>query len=946
MLQEVIVVRGAREHNLRDVELSLPKRQLIVLTGPSGSGKSSLAFDTLFTEGRRRYLESLSVYARQFIGEMARPAVSELRGLGPSIAIDQRTTTRNPRSTVGTITEIYDFMRVLWTHLGERPDASSEDDEGRLWRSGEAAIREDVLSLEKGTRFVVLSPLVRNRKGEFKDLIEKMRRGGFVRMRIDGEEVDLSEEIALRKQKRHDIDLVVDRLKMRPGLEKRIEDSMRAAFEASGGFCEIEVLGEKREVAYTLHFSSQDVSAPALSTQKFSFNSPLGMCKACQGLGTTYDMAVDLVIPDPSKSVKEGAIEAWGFKHQGRYPLAMSEDTLEGIAGALRMNLDKPFKKLTKRQKRIFLHGSEKPLSIKIERKGKTRRYKRAFGGVLGKLMDTYRSTHSEVIKGYLGDMIVEQTCPSCEGSRLNPEARGITVCGMTISAFSALPISDALERIQTFRFEGQRAKIAVELLPEIESRLRFLHDVGLGYLQLARSGPTLSGGESQRIRLASQLGSGLTGVTYILDEPSIGLHARDHRRLLTTLESLRDQGNTIIVVEHDRETMESADYLVDFGPGAGRHGGRVMYAGAAHRIGEAEGSLTGDYLSGRKRIEIPEKRRKGTGKDIVIHGARANNLQNIKARFPLGKLICVTGVSGAGKSTLVNSILLPAAISTVVGNRRQIGEHKRIVGLDALSRVIDIDQKPIGRTPRSNPATYTKVFDLIRGHFAQLPESRMYGYKPGRFSFNVKGGRCEVCKGSGVRTLEMQFLADVYVPCEVCDGKRYNEATLRVHYRGHSISDILKLPVSDALELFQENPPIRRVLQTLEDVGLGYIQLGQPSPTLSGGEAQRVKLSRELAKATSGHTLYILDEPSTGLHFEDIRHLLEVMYRLVDAGNTMVVIEHNMEIIQCADHVIDLGPEGGSGGGHIVAEGTPEVVSKVAKSHTGRWLVEALSEG
>ena len=943
---EYIVVSGAQEHNLRSVSVRIPKGKLTVFTGPSGSGKSSLAFDTIFAEGRRRYLESLSVYARQFVGEMRRPIVDDIRGLGPTIAIDQRTVSNNPRSTVGTITEIYDFMRILWSRVGIQSCTNCGKSVGR---SDPQTIVRQILAWPTDTQFVVLSPLVKNRKGAFKDVIEKARKGGYSKIRVDGETLDLGDDIDLKKTVRHRVELVVDRLKLKDGIESRLLDSIKAALEASGGECLLERRepdGRVKEWAFSEHLSCSDceLAFPELSAQSFSFNSPIGACERCQGLGVTEEIDPALVVPDDTLSLAGGAIAAWNWPGK-QNPITLAPEILESVCIALGFAPDTPFRDLTEEQRRKLLFGSPKPIDIKWSRRGVQGSYPLIFSGLVTDLLDQYRSSTRDAVRTFLASFIVKRVCSNCEGTRLRAESCAVQLnenSNSAIQAFNALTVEEAARRFEEVTFEGARAIIAREIIPEIRSRLSFLSEVGLGYLQLNRPGPTLSGGESQRIRLASQLGSGLTGVTYVLDEPSIGLHARDQHRLLKTLADLRERGNTIVVVEHDESTMLAADYLVDFGPGAGHRGGQVTYAGSGHDVIHSH-SLTAEYLSGRRRLEVPQQRRTEGGRALWIRGAQQNNLKNIDVEIPLNRLVCVTGVSGAGKSTLINEILLPLAEATLHRARRRVGEHEQIEGLEFLDRVIAIDQKPIGRTPRSNPATYTKLFDLIRTHFSLLPESKIYGYPPGRFSFNVAGGRCETCGGAGIRTIEMQFLADTYVPCESCRGKRFNEATLRVTYRGRSIAEVLKASVEEALDLFSEHPAICRILETLNDVGLGYLELGQPSTTLSGGEAQRIKLSRELARPQRGHTLYVLDEPSTGLHYEDIRHLLAVLNRLVDSNNTVVVIEHNLDIIKSADYLIDLGPEGGEGGGHVVAFGTPEDVVE-ANTHTATALASVLA--
>jgi excinuclease ABC subunit A len=936
---ELLTVRGAREHNLQGVDLSLPKRKLIVMTGPSGSGKSSMAFDTIYAEGRRRYLDSLSVYARQFVGELRRPSVEELKGLSPTIAIEQKTAGHNPRSTVGTITEVFDFMRVLWSAVGER---QADGQQASAALTPQEALTE-VMELPEGTKALVLSPIARNRKGLFKDEIEAARRDGFAKLLVDGALLDLGDDIRLQKTKRHTIDLVVDRVVVRANQAQRLEKALQVAVERGQSQAQVEAQtpdGQTLTFDVHVHADSELLSRSGqhgLSAQCFSFNSPLGMCKACEGLGYSLEINPARVIADPDRPITDGAIAPWAWNGVNAERLVPDADVLRALYLRLAINPASPWAAWTDPQQRALLFGlGDERLDVAP---ASARAYRLRFDGLLAHWLKVYQETWG-TLRDFLSQFVEKRPCVACAGARLNQEALSITVGGMSIGQVNALTVVGALDFFKRLRVRGARARVAEEVVPEVLRRLQFLQEVGLGYLQLARSGPTLSGGESQRIRLASQLGSGLTGVLYVLDEPSIGLHPRDHRRLLATLESLRDQGNTIIVVEHDEDTIRAADYLVDFGPGAGKEGGQVMFSGDASLIGGAR-SLTADYLTGRRVIPIPTTRRAGSGHCITVRAPTQNNLRGQDVRFPLGTFTCVTGVSGAGKSTLVNEILFPAALNAAARTRWPVGACAGVDGLEHIDRVIDIDQQPIGRTPRSNPATYAKVFDLIRALYATLPDSQIYGYQPGRFSFNVKGGRCEACEGAGIRTLEMQFLADVYLPCEVCQGRRFNEATLRVRYRSKNIADVLAMNIPEALAHFDAHPAICKILKTMQDVGLGYLQLGQPSTTLSGGEAQRVKLSKELARPDTGKTLYVLDEPSTGLHFEDIRHLLVVLQRLVDAGNTVVVIEHNLDIIRAADHLIDLGPEGGEGGGALTAEGTPEVVAQSLSSHTGRCLAK-----
>ena len=942
MSTESIYVKGAREHNLKNLELTIPKRQLVVFTGPSGSGKSSLAFDTLFAEGQRRYVESLSAYARQFLGQLEKPQYDEIRGLSPTISIEQKSTSNNPRSTVGTITEIYDYLRVLYARVGRQ----------HCWKCGDPVgsassqqIVDNLMELDEGTKFLVLAPLVRNRKGEFRELFDSLRKRGFTRAIVDGDVVEIADIEKLKKSFRHTIDAVVDRMIARPSRRARIADSVEIALELGDRNVAIRIESGDRD-GERLYYSERaycarcDIAYPPLTQQSFSFNSPLGACSSCNGLGTSMRMDPDKVVPDPSVSIAKDAIEP--YRRRQSKAARWNWRVLNALCEHHGINTKAPWADLPDDAKALILEGSPVVETLKV--KGRKRPTKVQWEGVLPQLARYFQTSESDTMREYYGTFLAAAPCESCGGARLRKESRAVLVAGRSLPDVCLLPIEESHAHFEEMTLEGADAVIGEELLKEIRNRLGFLLNVGLSYLSLMRQGPTLSGGEAQRIRLASQLGSQLSGVLYILDEPSIGLHQRDNLRLLQTLEQLRDGGNSVIVVEHDQETMEKADWIVDFGPGAGSEGGEILFSGRPSELLEAEGNITADYLAGRKEIEIPTERRSPNRGAIEVLGARENNLRDIDLRIPLGTFTCVTGVSGAGKSTFVGDILYPAAANVIYTQKeRDVGAHREIKGLEGIDKVIQIDQKPIGRTPRSNPATYTKLFDHIRSLFAKLPDSQIYGFKPGRFSFNVKGGRCEACLGAGVRKIEMLFLADVYVTCDVCRGRRFNEATLRVKYRGHSIADVLALPVREALELFEPHPKIRRALQTLDDVGLGYLQLGQSSTTLSGGEAQRIKLSRELAKIATGDTLYILDEPSTGLHFDDIRKLLHVVQRLVDAGNTVVMIEHNLDIIKTADHIIDLGPEGGSGGGWIVAEGTPEEVAQVEESFTGGFLRKLL---
>jgi excinuclease ABC subunit A len=933
-----IVIRGAREHNLQNLTLRLPRQSLIVITGVSGSGKSSLAFDTLYAEGQRRYVESLSAYARQFLGQMEKPEVDAIEGLSPAIAIEQRSAGSNPRSTVATITEIYDYLRLLFARLGV-PHCPKCDT--RMSRQNVSEMVDQLLAQCAGQRVALLAPLVRGRKGEYRKELEQVRRRGYLRARIDGEWVELDHPPKLARTRRHDIEIVVDRLTVDTAARTRLADSIENALELAGG-----MVAAAREGHEDLVFS-QGAACPRCGTsvdpvepRSFSFNSPYGACKTCDGLGTQLRVDPDRVVPDPTKSVAEGAIAAWGDA-SGTWV----GGTLRALAKAYRFSLETPWNRLPARVRDLLLEGSGKR-ELRFEfklKKGAAWAHQGTFEGVLRNLERRYRETSSESVRRWIGSLMNPTPCPACGGRRLRPESLAVRLDGMSIADWSALPVTAARERAAALRFAGGQASVASPILKEINSRLGFLVDVGVGYLTLDRPAATLAGGEAQRIRLATQIGSQLTGVLYILDEPSIGLHHRDNRRLLDTLTRLRDLGNTVVVVEHDRDTMESADWLVDLGPGAGRHGGRLVAAGPPAAVRSHPDSLTGHYLAGARSIPLPPMRRAGNGTRLEVLGARAHNLKDVDVAFPLGCFICVTGVSGSGKSTLVNDILLAAVSRRLLGGGPLPGEHRDLRGLEHLDKVVAIDQSPIGRTPRSNPATYTGAFGFIRDLFARLPESKVRGYGPGRFSFNVKGGRCEHCQGDGLKKIEMHFLPDVFVRCDVCHGRRYNRETLEVLYRGRSIADVLDMTVEEALEFLGAVPPIRRKLETLKGVGLGYIHLGQSATTLSGGEAQRVKLATELSRVATGRTLYILDEPTTGLHFEDVRVLLEVLQALVSRGNSVVVIEHNLDVVKCADWVIDLGPEGGDHGGAVVAGGTPEAVADTRGSHTGAALREVL---
>jgi excinuclease ABC subunit A len=943
---EFISVKGAREHNLKSVTLQIPKKRLVVFTGVSGSGKSSLAFDTLYAEGQRRYVESLSSYARQFLGQMEKPKYDTIRGLSPTISIEQKAASNNPRSTVGTITEVHDYLRVLYASIGVQHCPSCERVVGKQTAQ---QIVESILELPEGSRILLLAPLVQNRKGEYRDLLADVGKRGFSRARVDGMVHQLSERLALDKKLKHDIELVVDRLLVKDGIRARLTDSVETALREGKGTLIVADADKEQKVGpgidpeeYKRHdrFYSElnachacGLSFGELAPQGFSFNSPLGSCPDCQGLGTRAEMDPDLIVPDPSRTIREGAVEPWASgMERGE---GWTFEFVEHLSRALRLDLDTPFAKLPRKDRDVVMYGTA------AAGEG---RFRIEWEGVVRQLYRRFKSTGSEAMRRYYMRYFSDKPCQTCGGERLRPESRAVRIRGKGIVELSRLTIQEAHAWLAALDLRGNEARIGDELLKEIRNRLKFLLDVGLGYLTLDRPGPSLSGGESQRIRLASQMGSELTGVIYILDEPSIGLHQRDNGKLLATLKRLRDVGNSVIVVEHDQETMEEADWIVDFGPGAGAHGGEIVAQGTPAEVTRNPASLTGAYLSGRSEIAVPERRRAVEHGEITVVGGQENNLKDVRVSFPLARLVAVTGVSGAGKSTLVNAILRPALMRHHHGAREVPGKHERIEGAALVDKVIDINQQPIGRTPRSNPATYTKVFDFIREVFAQTPEARAFGYQPGRFSFNVKGGRCEACQGDGMKLVEMHFLADVLVPCEVCGARRFNEATLRVTFKGKNIAEVLDLSVSEAAELFQHHREISRILGTLEEVGLGYIKIGQPSPTLSGGEAQRIKLSRELARVGTGRTLYILDEPTTGLHFEDVKRLLHVLDRLVDAGNTVVVIEHNLDVIKCADWVIDLGPEGGDEGGRVMAEGTPEGVARMKESYTGQYLGKALA--
>ena len=945
-----ITVQGAREHNLKNVDLQIPRNRMVVFTGLSGSGKSSLAFDTLFAEGQRRYVESLSAYARQFLGRMDKPDVDFIEGLSPAVSIDQKTTNRNPRSTVGTITEIYDYLRLLFARTGiphcpvcGEPVSSQTPQQ----------MVDSLLHLAERTRFQVLAPVVHGRKGEFQDLLELLRSDGYARALIDGEMRQLSDDITLTKQKKHTIEVVVDRLVIKDGVRQRLTDSIETALKLAKGrivvdFVDLDEHDPKRRRPFSERRAcpnGHELEIDEIEPRTFSFNAPYGACPECTGIGYKLEIDPELVIPDPDKSLADGAIEPWGMtKTSGEY----YRHVLEGLAEDMGFDMATPWRKLPEATRHAIMYGHDFKVKVSYRNRwGRLREYSTGFEGVVRTLMRRHDETDSEQMKQYYESYMREVPCQSCHGRRLKPEVLAVTVGDRSIAEVSEMPVQRSLQWATDLHLDGAAAKIAGEVLKEIRSRLGFLNDVGLNYLTLARAAKTLSGGEAQRIRLATQIGSGLVGVMYVLDEPSIGLHQRDNERLIATLHHLRDLGNTLIVVEHDEETIERADWLVDIGPGAGEHGGEVVYSGPARHLVEASRSITGDYIARRRRIEVPEHRRRvRKTKQLKVVGARENNLKDIDVNFPLGVMTCVTGVSGSGKSTLVNSILYPVLANKLNGARIVPGKHRRVDGVSACDKVIHVDQNPIGRTPRSNPATYTGVWDKIRTLFAKTPEAQVRGYGPGRFSFNVKGGRCEACHGDGTLKIEMNFLPDVYVECEECHGKRYNRETLEVKYNGKTVSDVLDMPIEEAARFFKAYPSISRYLDTLTQVGLGYIRLGQPAPTLSGGESQRVKLATELQRRATGNTVYILDEPTTGLHFEDVRKLLIVLQGLVDKGNTVIVIEHNLDVVKSADWLIDLGPEGGDGGGTVVAEGTPEQVAQHKESWTGRFLAPMLKEG
>ncbi|SCL37111.1 excinuclease ABC subunit A [Micromonospora rhizosphaerae] len=942
-----LIIRGAREHNLRDVSLDLPRDALIVFTGLSGSGKSSLAFDTIFAEGQRRYVESLSSYARQFLGQMDKPDVDFIEGLSPAVSIDQKSTSRNPRSTVGTITEVYDYLRLLFARIGEPHCPVCGE---RISKQTPQQIVDRVLGMTEGTRFMVLAPVVRGRKGEYVDLFAELQAKGYARARVDGVVHPLTEPPKLKKQEKHTIEVVIDRLAVKASAKQRLTDSVEAALGLSGGlvlldFVDLPEDDPGRERRYSEHLACPNdhpLAIEDLEPRVFSFNAPYGACPECTGLGTKKEVDPELVVPDPERTLREGAIQPWSSGHNLEYFLRL----LEALGEAEHFDIDTPWRALPSRAQKTILHGSDDQVHVRYRNKyGRERSYYTGFEGVVQWIERRHSDTESEwsreKYEGYMRDV----PCAACGGARLKPEVLAVTLAGKSIAEVCNLSVGEAADLLAGIELTDRQKLIAERVLKEINARLKFLLDVGLDYLSLDRPAGTLSGGEAQRIRLATQIGSGLVGVLYVLDEPSIGLHQRDNHRLIETLVRLRGLGNTLIVVEHDEDTIRTADWIVDIGPGAGEHGGEIVHSGSVPALLENPESVTGAYLSGRKSIPTPRQRRPQTpGRELVVHGAREHNLRNLTVSFPLGQLIAVTGVSGSGKSTLVNDILHAVLANQINGARLVPGRHTRVTGLEQVDKVVGVDQSPIGRTPRSNPATYTGVWDHIRKLFAETTEAKVRGYGPGRFSFNVKGGRCEACSGDGTIKIEMNFLPDVYVPCEVCKGARYNRETLEVHYKGKTVSDVLEMPIEEAAEFFSAIPAIHRHLRTLVDVGLGYVRLGQPAPTLSGGEAQRVKLASELQKRSTGRTVYVLDEPTTGLHFEDIRKLLMVLEGLVDKGNTVITIEHNLDVIKTADWIIDMGPEGGHRGGTVLATGTPEEVAEVAESHTGQFLRHVLN--
>ena len=934
-MTDKIIIKGAREHNLKNIDLEIPRNKLIVMTGLSGSGKSSLAFDTIYADGQRRYMESLSSYARMFLGQMEKPDVDSIEGLSPAISIDQKTTSKNPRSTVGTVTEIYDYLRLLYARIGipHCPVCGRE-----IKQQTVDQIVDKLFELEEGTKIQLLAPIARGRKGTYVKELDNARRSGYVRVRIDGNMYDLSEEIILDKNKKHNIEIVVDRLVIKDGIKSRLTDSIETVMSLSGGMLAVDVIGGE-EMLFSQSYAcpEHNISIEELNPRMFSFNNPFGACPKCTGLGTFSRIDPGLIVPNKDLSIRQGAIKASGWNTLTEGSIAMMY--YNGIAKKFNISLDTPFKDLPKEAADAFLYGTKDRLELQIiDSFGGGVRYSK-FEGIINNLERRYKESSSEYSKSEIADCMNEINCPECKGERLKKESLSVTVGGINIIDFTKFSISEALDFINNLKLTEREMMIAERILKEIRERLGFLKSVGLEYLTLSRSSGTLSGGESQRIRLATQIGSSLMGVLYILDEPSIGLHQRDNDKLIETLKHLRDIGNTLIVVEHDDDTMLAADHIVDIGPGAGVNGGEVIFSGTVDELLKSENSVTGQYLSGKKKIPLPEKRRKGNGNYLIIKGAAENNLKKINVKIPLGELICVTGVSGSGKSSLVNEILYKHLAAKLNRAKIRAGKFKSIEGLENLDKVICIDQSPIGRTPRSNPATYTGVFTDIRELFAQTSDAKTHGYGAGRFSFNIKGGRCEACEGDGIKKIEMHFLPDIYVPCEVCKGKRYNRETLEILYKGRSIYDVLEMTVDEGVKFFENHPKILRKLKTLQEVGLGYIKIGQPATTLSGGEAQRVKLSTELSKRATGKTIYILDEPTTGLHTADVHKLIEVLQKLADTGNTVLVIEHNLNVIKVADHIIDLGPEGGTGGGTVVACGTPEEVAECPQSYTGKYL-------
>ena len=958
MGNDSIIIRGARQHNLKNIDLDIPRDKLVVITGISGSGKSSLAFDTIYAEGQRRYVESLSAYARQFLGQMNKPDVDYIEGLSPAVSIDQKSTTKNPRSTVGTVTEIYDYLRLLFARIGKPhcPECGREISQQTVQQMVDA-----VMAQPEGTKFQVLAPVVRGRKGEYRQVFEDIQKEGYVRVRVDGQTYEVTDDIELDRYKQHWIDVVVDRLVVKEGIEKRLADSLEAALKMGKGVTGIDVLSERPtsniehqtsngktengECGTTMLFSEQfacsecGISLEEIAPRNFSFNSPYGACPDCHGLGIHTELDPALILPDWDLSIDDGAIAPFA-RSTGDYFRGL----IAGVAQKYKFSMSTPIKDLSDEQRDALLHGADGKIIVTFKNRfGRIRHFDTSFDGLVSILNDRYKETSSQMVREETEKYMSTKKCPSCHGQRLRKESLAVTINGMNISQVSAMSVKQAYDLFNTIRLTERDETIARQVVKELKTRLSFLLNVGLSYLTLDRTAATLAGGEAQRIRLATQIGSGLMGVIYILDEPSIGLHQKDNRKLIDTLLRLRDLGNTIVVVEHDEETIRSADHIIDIGPGAGEHGGRIVAQGKLEDILNEKNSLTGLYLKGKKSIPIPKKRRPVNGKFLEIRGAREHNLKSINVKFPLSSFICVTGVSGSGKSTLVQETLFPRLMYRLHGTHGVWGDHDEITGIEHIDKVIDIDQSPIGRTPRSNPATYTGTFDIIRDLFASTPDARVRGYTPGRFSFNVKGGRCEACRGDGIIKIEMHFLPDVYVPCEVCKGKRYNRETLDIKYKGKTIADVLDMTVGTALEFFKNIPGITRRLQTIHDVGLDYIKLGQPATTLSGGEAQRVKLASELAKRGTGKTLYILDEPTTGLHFADIQKLLDVLSRLTDAGNTVLVIEHNLDVVKTADYIIDLGPEGGDDGGRVVATGTPEEVAKVKGSYTGHFLKKVL---